>query len=269
MLPAYAEDDLRGALAAVGVQAGETIVVHSSLMHLGVLAGDDIATYPARLTAVLRDVLGPDGTLCVPAAFWEYGAKRLPFDLVHSEVTQALGVLGRHVRRLPGALRSLNPIFSVAAVGPQAEFICRGGTTTAFGVDSAWDRLYRMNARMVFLGCDLSRLTLIRYIETRFGVPYLYTKLFHRPVLEDGRELAATTSAPLRYMHCPVTYGLAPFEQRLREAGLLAETPLGAGAVKAVLAHPCFDAGIAALKEDPHAFLAVPPPYDPDQVPMI
>ena len=52
----------------------------------------------------------------------------------------------------------------------------------AFGADSAWDQLFKLNSDIVFLGCDLSVCTFIRYIEFRFGVPYLYNKHFNRDI---------------------------------------------------------------------------------------
>ena len=76
----YSPAELAEALGAVGVRAGDTMVMHASLVHLGYIDGVEIADYPAAVVEAVRDVLGPAGTLCVPTPFWDYGTKNLPFD---------------------------------------------------------------------------------------------------------------------------------------------------------------------------------------------
>ena len=90
-----------------------------------------------------------------------------------------------------GSLRSNNPLFNVTALGNKAKFITNGRTTNAFGVDSAWDKLYNLDAEIILLGCDFSKatFTFTRYIEFRYGVPYLYNKLFNIPISKNKKNL--------------------------------------------------------------------------------
>lgn len=265
----YTLADIADALRQAGIEQGATIVMHSSLFHLGKLEGASIKESPGHVVQAIRDYLSPAGTLAVPAPNWDYGLKRQPFDIRHTPVTKSLGVIGGHVASLAESKRSLNPIFSVAALGPKASFICEGGVATAFGVDSAWDRLFQLNADMLFLGCDISYMTFVRYIEQRFGVPYLYNKLFDVPILDDGQPIDMSVVALLRYAHCPVEYDLSPLADRLRGAGALRKTSLGGGEVYAVRMDKCFPIAIEALKKDIHFFLAKRPPYVTGQVPVV
>lgn len=267
--PPYTLEDLVNALGRAGIETGGTVVMHSSLYHLGRLPNASIPEYPSRIVQTICSYLGPDGTLAVPAPNMDYGVKRLPFDVQRTAVTKAFGVIGMHVAGLAECKRSPNPIFSLATLGAQAEFICGGGVATAFGVDSAWDRLYRLNADILFLGCGLEFMTFVRYMEFRFGVPYLYNKLFDTPILDGGTPINMAVVALLRYAHCQIEYDLTRFEQRLREAGVLRETTLGGGKVFAVRMDRCFEIGVEALKEDIHFFLARRPDYLSGQVPIV
>ena len=268
-LPSYTTEQLVAALERVEIAAGSTVMLHSSLHHLGRLEGAGLREMPARILEAIRGCLGPEGTLAVPASNWDYGRKGQPFDVRRSPVTKELGVLSATLAALPEARRSPNPIFSVAAVGAKADYICDGGTASAMAVDSAWDRLCSLNAENLFLGCDLTYLSFARYIEFVYGVPYLYNKLFDTPVLDDGRPLELTVVTPLRYAHCRAEHDLTRFEQRLRRRGLLRETELGGGTAKAVCMDVCLAEGLAALKEDIHYFLAGPPDYRPDELPRL
>jgi aminoglycoside 3-N-acetyltransferase len=260
--------DIADALADAGVYQGDTVVMHSSLMHLGRPSNLSLSEYPQRIVEAIASYLGEDGTLAVPAPNWDYGNKGTPFDLRSSPVERTMGVCSTHMMTLPNVQRSPNPIFSLACVGRNAIHVCRPDTGSAFGAESAWDRLFAMNARMLMLGCGVDVLTFIRYIEFRFGVPYLYNKLFTTPVLDGDKRLSVTITAPLRYRHCPANYDLSRFGDRLRRSGGLTEIPLGEGTVATVTMSDCYRVGVEALREDIHFFLREPPRYVPGEVPI-
>jgi aminoglycoside N3'-acetyltransferase len=266
--PGYDAAAFGAAFGAVGVTDGGCILVHSSLMHLGRLAGVAAAEQPAALACLLRGRLGAGGTLAVPAPWWDAVDRGVPFDVRRSPVTRSMGVLSQHVAALPEARRSPNPIFAVAAVGRLAGAICDDCGMTAFGTGSPWDRLHERDATIVFLGAPFGTMTLVRYIEHRVGVPYLYNKLLTVPILDDGRPLAPHAVAPLRYRHAPVRYDLARFEDALAARGHLRRAPLGGGEVLAVGARDAVAVGVDALKRDLYFFLAEPPPYVAGEPPL-
>lgn len=263
----YTTDELSSALLALEIRRGDVLMMHSSLYHLGRMHDVSIRDTAREVVDRVCLHLGPAGTLVVPAPNWDYGAKRLPFDIAQTPVTRALGVVSAHVVTLPDRRRSANPIFSVAAIGARAPIICDGYSTNAFGQESPWQRMFDLDADMLCLGSNIEYLTFIRYMETRFGVPYLYNKYFDIPVLDDGVAIDTPVIAPLRYAHLPIRYNPARFTQRCRDAGILREVPLGDGHVMAVRMRPCFEAGMAALREDMHIFLDAPPDYDNARVP--
>jgi aminoglycoside 3-N-acetyltransferase len=264
----YDLQELKDALMRVGVLPGTTLVMHSSLIHLGRLEGHPIRDYPRAITAAVRELLGEDGTLVTPAAYWSYGSQQLTFDVKRSPVSKELGVVSQYVSALAESERSPNPIFSVAAIGRNARFICEVKTGSAFGVDSPWDRLFTSGADMLLLGSTVASMTFIRYIEHRWGVPYLYNKLFRTPVTHDGLRLNLDITAPLRYRHAPAQYDLSRFEARLRELGVLRETRLGGGTIARLGMQDCFTAGVNALTEDAHYFLSSVPAYQEGVVPI-
>jgi aminoglycoside 3-N-acetyltransferase len=260
--------DIADALAQINVRRGDTVVMHSSLMHLGRPADASLAEYPKRVIEAIVSYLGEDGTLAVMAPNYDYGSKGVPFDLRHSPVERSMGVCSTHFMTLPNVQRSPNPIFSLACLGRHAVEVCRPDNGTAFGAESVWDRLFAMNARMLMLGSGIGDLTFIRYIEFRFGVPYLYNKLFMTPVSDGDRPLPVTVTAPLRYHHCPASYDLIRFCDHLRRAGVLKEAALGQGTAAMVTMADCYRLGIEALREDVHFFLREAPHYVSGEVPI-
>ncbi len=246
-------------------------MMHSSLMHLGRLDAHVNDDHAKAIIETIQAVLGAQGTLCVPAAFYDYGKKKQPFDVARSPVSRLLGVLSRYVQAMPGAQRSLNPIFSVAAVGPLAEDVCGGIHGSAFGPGSAWECLFRMNADVLYFGCDLSHSTLLRYVESVFGVPYLYNKLFDTQVIKNGRAMDVSICAPLRFQYCPAIYDpvkFKAFEGRLRDRGVLRECHLGGGKIMAIAMKDFYAEAVTVLSGDLYYFLQRVPDYVPGQVPV-
>ena len=131
--------DISKALEAVGVQPGQTIMVHTSLGALGFVCGGAQVVIEALLEAV-----GKDGTLMMPTQSW----KNLdPTTGVHWQEpeewwqiirdnwpaydkaitpTNTMGAVAEMFRRWPGALRSDHPARSVAALGKHAEYLTEG-----------------------------------------------------------------------------------------------------------------------------------------------
>ncbi|WP_417845207.1 AAC(3) family N-acetyltransferase [Thalassospira povalilytica] len=257
------------ALIETGVSAGSNVMLHSSLRNLGFIQGVPIRSYPEKLVSLILDIIGTSGTLCVPAPNWNYGKLKEPFDIVRSPVSKELGVISTHLLTRDGVRRSPNPIFSVAAVGKRAGCICDGATGTAFGEESAWDRMYKLGFDNVFLGCGIEYLSFTRYIEFRYGVPYLYNKRFEVPVLNDGEPMDVEVTAPLRYAHCPAEYMLEKFQHVLQQRGVYYQANLKEATVSRVSMADCYREGIECLKRDMHFFLKEMPPYESAKEPMI
>jgi aminoglycoside 3-N-acetyltransferase len=264
----YTLSELDAALQTLGVTAGDTVLVHSSLLHLGRIKGCETTHMTDRIVDSLTSYLGPTGTLVTLSPWYDYSNKGVPFDTRHSPVSPELGVLSVAVAARAEAERSANPMFSLAAIGRHADYICNGPNASAFGADSAWDRFVSAGGKVLLLGSDVQRMTLIRYAEQRFGVPYLYIKMFRTPILRNGRTLPFPVTALLRFAKIPLRYNLVPFIDRLRAKGLFYQTPLGGGLAQVTDARDCVREGIDSLNENMHVFLAEPPPYNEGEIPL-
>jgi aminoglycoside 3-N-acetyltransferase len=100
-----------------GIAKGDTIMVASSW---DAIRKSD--TSPAKLIGDLRGLIGPTGTLAMPAWAPTSGQDQDYFFNVDTQPTTA-GIINETLRRTPGARRSSNPFYSVCAIGPQSEFL--------------------------------------------------------------------------------------------------------------------------------------------------
>lgn len=168
-------------LTRLGVDAGDIVLVHSSLKSLGWVCGGAVAAVQALL-----DALGPDGTLVVPAHSGENSDPKLwrnppvpeswwpairehmpPFDPAVTR-TYALGVIPETVRTWPGAVRSEHPLTSFAALGPAAAELMAGHRLESqLGEDSPLAALERAGAKVLLLGVGFDSCTTFHLAEYR------------------------------------------------------------------------------------------------------
>jgi aminoglycoside 3-N-acetyltransferase len=148
--PRYGEAELRSALERVGVHAGATLFLHS--------AWDEFYNFdgtPVDLVRLLQRHVGPEGTIAMPA----YPLHARPDELFDVRRTPTgAGLIPEMFRRMPGARRSVNLVHSVAAIGPNADFLVRDHhrSETPWDQHSPYARLADVDAVLVCMGLPRS-----------------------------------------------------------------------------------------------------------------
>lgn len=163
-------------LAALGLAAGDTVMVHASLRRVGpVLGGAD------GVIAALRRVIGPAGTLLAYVNWDEYYEDALdadgrladalkphilPFDAAASRASRDHGVLAEAIRTTPGARRSGNPGASVAAVGSRADwFTADHPLDYGYGAGSPFAKLVENGGQVLMLGAPWDTMSILHHAE--------------------------------------------------------------------------------------------------------
>ena len=158
-------------LRGIRVKEGMDLLVHSSLKRVGPVDGGADTIIDA-----LQEILGPDVTLMMPTVSGNVTPTQPVFHVVHTPST--VGVLTDVFRKRPGAIRSLHPVHSMAALGPKAQFFTEGHlqSNTPWSPDSPYGKLMANNGFLLFLGANFSANTCIHAIEIEARVPGLHTE---------------------------------------------------------------------------------------------
>ena len=263
------KEEITQSLIKVGVKKGDVVLVHSSLSMIGRIEGGKKGNeYLKTLHDAFFEVIRNEGTLVVPAFFYDYGRWGTPYDIKRSPVSPQLGIFARYVAGLPKAARSLNPITALAAVGAKANYICGGGTGSAFGVDSPWDRLLQSNAKMVFLGIDLRAMTFIHFVEYMVGVPHIYNKFFTVPISRNGRLVKMPICSQVRYLDFEIEYDAEKNTSRFEKAGIVNKEKVGSGIIRCLSCKKFFEFAKEKVKKDYFYFLKKTPKFTASKIPM-
>ena len=166
--------------AALGIQPGDALLMHSSMKALGTDAT------PEAFLEGLQAYLGPEGTLLLPALTYESVTPERPlFRIAATE--PCVGLLPRVFRRLPGVRRSLHPTHSCCARGRLAEALTSRHAldTTPVGPNSPFRLLADAGGKILMVGDINDHCTFMHGMEEIAGAPYCLNKAPTRYVLED------------------------------------------------------------------------------------
>ena len=263
------QNELVQNLKKSGIESGDTILVHSDILSFGVVEKFNKKRQLETFYNAFMEVLGEEGTLCVPAFFYEYARFGTPFDIKLSPVSDSLGVFSKYIASLPESKRSPMPITSVAAVGKNADYICEIKNRHGYGEDSAWDRMYKLNTKIISLGF-FGGLTFTNYIDHMVGMPYLYTKIFRIPVYNNGKIIFDYTFSTVRYLDLDVEWYLGEEKYNraaLIENGISKTVYFNHAPISTTPMQPLFDYIKELYYKDPYIFLKHEPKYIAGQIP--
>jgi len=173
-------------LRALGLAAGDVVLLHSSYRSIGFVVGG-----PQAVVQAFLDVLGPGGTLVVPThtpdnsdpAAWQHPPvpiewwapirEQAPgFDRERTPASRWMGRLAELVRTWPGAARSDHPQVSFAALGARAAEITAGHRRDeALGDRSPLGAVHRLDGKVLLLGCGHDTNTSLHLAEWRQSDP--------------------------------------------------------------------------------------------------
>jgi aminoglycoside 3-N-acetyltransferase len=158
-------------LKRLGVQPGDSILVHTSLKRVGYLEDG-----PTAFIHALAEAVGPTGTVLFPCLTGrrEDSAENPPAFSARSTPTTLVGIVPETAWRIPNAIRSSHPTHSVAAIGSRAEWFCADHEKCASpcGMGSPYHKLATSAGKILLVGCSPSSNTSLHMIEEIAGVPY-------------------------------------------------------------------------------------------------
>jgi aminoglycoside 3-N-acetyltransferase len=221
--------DVESALRRLGVGRRDTLWVHAGLQTALGMAG---TTPAAKVATVLEglDRAVADGTLIVPTFTYSF-ARGEDYDLASSPST--VGVLGECLRRVPGVVRTADPMFSAAIRGALppawASRLLEIRDTDCFGARSVFAYLREADAQLLFLGVGLRYCTFVHHVEQRLRVPYRSFKDFAGTVRDGDRAVRTTARYFVRDLESDVESLFDPLADALLRSGAARRATLPRG----------------------------------------
>ncbi len=166
--------ELQAILVRLGVEPGDVVMVHSAVFTLGIVEDGLAGVYKA-----FRNVLGRDGTLVVPTFSYSFRRGEV-YDVRNTPCPKVLGAFSEYVRSAEGAVRSADPLFSMAAIGPQAKELMRRPSNRCFGQGSVYETLFARNMLILAIGITYDTgISAFMHLERLANVEYRRDLVLH------------------------------------------------------------------------------------------
>jgi aminoglycoside 3-N-acetyltransferase len=239
-------DELVSGFCKLGVEAGDTLLVHSSYKSFG-----PIDNGPQTVVNALEAALGPQGTLIMPTFNFDFN-KGQPWD-VRSTPSQ-MGVLTELVRKDPRAKRVFHPIYSFAILGKHADMLGNLRYKSSYERNSVFGKLRDLDGKIMVIGLSYTNsMTFFHHIEQMEGVDYRFLKQFTGQVTDwDGKTWTDTFEMLVRNIDKGVITEVDPMGALMEQAGVIKVGKIGEAAVKLMKANEVYAFTAREMRRDPH-----------------
>lgn len=247
--------DLLALLDKVGAADARVLYIHSGISF----GKPDLGLRRHDLLAILYDVVTSLGVpaICVPTFTFSF-CNGQNYNVQTS--ASKMGAFNEYIRRLPGALRSVDPLMSNAIIGNNPELLLPEGKNSV-GEGSTFDKLHQLGSgvKFLFLGTTVSEcFTYTHYVEERLGSPYRYNRAFTGTITDGNKTWEDTYNLFVRYKGVrPSTVG--SLELDLLERRLLRKVPCGDSSISCVGESDAWDTIMEHLRRDALAYIAEDP----------
>ncbi len=242
-------------LRALGVKAGDVLMVHSSLKSMGSVEGG-----AETVIAALRAVLTEEGTLMLPTLSYATSCEDFYFNNLHTP--SCVGLITETFRKTEGVRRTNHPTHSVAAIGKLRDFVCEGVELdeTPIGPHSPFRKLADLGGKILLLGCPFARNTFMHGVEEIAGAPYTLKDTYTDFEIVDENGISRKKGYRCHYFHRPEGEIIQRYD---RATDVLSEGEFSLGRVhgaESLLldATALRDKAVAKMKEDPFYFIDDP-----------
>jgi len=255
-MPALTQHTIFDQLRALGLTAGDSVMMHSSLSALGPVDGG-----PDAVVDGIHAAIGPSGTLMVPSfrdSVWGDPDDFTNSDcdcqsqdgLCPSQQPGFQGILTETVRSRAGSLRSCHKTHSWVALGPVAgQLLATHRQTPAMcGEGNPFEPLLELDGKLLLLGVQVNTVTLWHYYEEILRVPYV------GHFWPDERHLNhCVPGRRIQYQYPGI------MQEVCRAAGILRTGPVGKS-TSGVMRARDFESFMATImRDDPYCLVLRPP----------
>jgi len=230
----------------LGVEEGDTLLVHSSYKSLG-----EVDRGPQTVIRALETALGEAGTLIMPTFNFDFN-KGVPWDV--RKTRSKMGALTEVVRVDPRAKRVFHPFYSFAVLGNQASLLGSLRYKSAYERNSVFGKLRDLDGKIMVIGLSYNdSMTFFHHIEQMEGVDYRFLKQFTGEVTdENGSTYTDTFEMLVRDIDKGVMTMVNPMGALMEQAGIVKIRKIGEADVKLMKANEVYEFTAREMKRDPH-----------------
>ena len=243
----YSRADLKAALDRLPLDRGDVVFCHANLGFFGRCGGvPGSALCEMFFEAIMRRI--PGGTLCVPTFTYSF-PKGEVYD--PDRTASKMGMFAEWVRSASATSRSLDPCYSVAAIGSLARELVEYVPENSFDAcDSFFARFDEAGGKVLNLNFDAGS-TFVHWAERMLRVPYRFDKTFDGVTHIRDEKCRVYSTIYVRYLDDALEARFEAFDALAREQGKFVTAKLGRGEMGVISAEDAYNLIAETLPKRP------------------
>lgn len=253
----YSFDDILEILTFESFTENDCLMVHSSLLNLGLLK-DIKAKENAKVLLEFLMKLTENGALLMPNYNYSFPSSKFSdLNTQKSEVGALTELFNQKTK-----ICSNHPMFSINASGKKAKNLVKPRIPefNPFLDNSSFHRIYKENAIFLFLGIDIRVCTFMVYTEAINGVKYRYFKPFSGTLVSKMNE---KMTGDFYHFCMPPSKELRinfhRVQEKMLKENIIKSKDIGFCKSYIFRAQPFFDFVSNEIQKDPYILLENPP----------
>ncbi len=202
-------------------------------------------------------------TVCMPTFTFSF-CNGVDFDVQNSK--SKMGAINEYFRKRPEAIRSVDPLMSIALIGKDKDLATEIGKES-IGNNSTFFKLHnRDKVKFLFLGTRLGDcFTYMHFIEKFLELPCRYDREFSGKIIDNGKEYNDTYTLYVRYKNVYPGTGGYDYEDYMIENSIAKKDNCGDSFITSVDEKPAFSTYKLFLDKDINFFMDPKSVYDGDK----
>ena len=173
-------------LINIGVRKGQNLFIHSDIGLLKEYKNKkDITATCKIITRQLLKAVGKNGSLAFPTFTYSFCNNKKYYPKISKSIC---GYLSEFVKKMKSSSSYNDPNVSVVVLGGEKKFLTKNHTTNAYGINSFFDRFYKLNGYICNINLD-SGSTFLHLFEKKLNVNYRIDKPFYGFVKDNKNKI--------------------------------------------------------------------------------
>lgn len=174
-------NDFKESIYKVGLKKNDSIFLSTNLGILGVPKTTNtnyLLTTSRWLIKSVQSIIGKNGNIFVPTYSYSFTKKKRIYNPLTTKAD--IGYFPNFFLKQPKVVRSLDPMMSIAGIGPNCEEVLLKISNNSFGKNCALERLFKIkNLKCCHIGLSYNWLPFMHYLDWKNNVPFRFDKKFY------------------------------------------------------------------------------------------
>jgi len=173
----YNIENVKNSLKLAGLKKNDSIFLTTNLANLGMPITNNrnyINTACEWILNSLRSIIGTNGNIFVPTYSYSFTNKK---KFCQKKTKAEIGYFPNFFLKQNKIVRSLDPMFSVAGLGPKSKELLSKLPNSSFGKDCIFERFLRINRmKSCTIGLGYNWIPFLHYLDWLNQVPFRFEK---------------------------------------------------------------------------------------------